>query len=198
MTTISDEYLVVTAKNGGHWAYVELCERYRNLVFHIVHRITRNSHDTEDVVQDAWMKAFVHLGTFDGRSTFSTWLTRIAINSALMMLRKRRWHLEDSLDDHGDTELRSLLEIAEPSHNPEEYVICIERQLQLSQAIKKLPPKLRTVTEIRQSQEGSIKDIAVMAGLSVAATKSRLTRARVKLRQPSPGVRQSSSAIMLR
>jgi len=198
MTTISDEYLVVTAKNGGHWAYVELYERYRNLVFHIVHRITRNSHDTEDVVQDAWMKAFVHLGTFDGRSTFSTWLTRIAINSALMMLRKRKWHLEDSLDDHGDTELRSLLEIAEPSHNPEEYVICIERQLQLSQAIKKLPPKLRTVTEIRQSQEGSIKDIAVMAGLSVAATKSRLTRARVKLRQPSPGVKQPSSAIMLR
>src|SRR5271154_5612913 len=179
MTTISDEYLVVTAKNGGHWAYVELCERYRNLVFHIVHRITRNSHDTEDVVQDAWMKAFVHLGTFDGRSTFSTWLTRIAINSALMMLRKRRWHLEDSLDDHGDTELRSLLEIAEPSHNPEEYVICIERQLQL-----------------RQAQEGPIKDIAATAGLSVAATKSRLTRARLKLRQPSPGVRQSSSAIL--
>src|SRR5271167_3805393 len=198
MKTASDEFLVATAQNGGNWAYAELCERYRPLMFHIVHRITRNSHDTEDVIQDTLLKAFVHIRTFDGRSAFSTWLTRIAINSALMMLRKRKWHLEDSLDDHGDTELRRLLEIAEPSHNPEEYVICIERQLQLSQAIKKLPSKLRTVTEIRQSQEGSIKDIAATAGLSVAATKSRLTRARLKLRQPSPGVKQPSSAIMLR
>src|SRR5277367_3363920 len=136
MKTASDEFLVATAQNGGNWAYAELCERYRPLMFHIVHRITRNSHDTEDVVQDALMKAFVHIRTFDGRSAFSTWLTRIAINSALMLLRKRRCHHEDSLDDPGEAEERSHLEIIEPSHNPEEHYIHMERQLQVRQAIR--------------------------------------------------------------
>src|SRR5580704_12567839 len=90
-TIASDESLVETAQNGGHWAYVELCGRYRESMFRIVQRITKNSHDTEDVLQDAWMRGFVHIRTFDGRAAFSTWITRIAINSALMMLRKRRW-----------------------------------------------------------------------------------------------------------
>ena len=101
MTTLSDEFLVVAAQNGAHWAYLELCERHQRLVFQVVHRITKNSHDTEDVIQDVLMKAFVHIRTFNGRSTFSTWLTRIAINSALMLLRKRRCQQEDSLDVPG-------------------------------------------------------------------------------------------------
>ena len=98
-TTASDESLVETAQNGEHWAYVELFGRYRDLISCVVQRITKNSHDTEDVLQDAWMRGFVHIRRFDGRAAFSTWLTRIAINSALMMLRKRRWHKETSLDD---------------------------------------------------------------------------------------------------
>jgi RNA polymerase sigma factor (sigma-70 family) len=187
MTTVSDEFLVMVAQNGGHWAYLELCERHQRLVFQVVHRITKNSHDTEDIVQDALMKAFVHIRTFDGRSAFSTWLTRIAINSALMLLRKRRCHQEDSLDDHGDTDQRSHLEIIEPSHNPEEHYIRMERQLQVRQAIRRLSPKLRKVAEIRQSQEGSIAEIAMVAGLSVSATKSRLSRARLVLRQSLEG-----------
>src|SRR5271156_3763457 len=187
MKTASDEFLVATAQNGGNWAYAELCERYRPLMFHIVHRITRNSHDTEDVIQDALMKAFVHIRTFDGRSAFSTWLTRIAINCALMLIRKRGCHQEDSLDDHGDTRRRGLLEIVEPAHNPEEHYIRIERQLRVRQAIRRLSPTLRNVAEIRQSQDGSIKEIAMIAGLSVSATKSRLRRARLALRQSLEG-----------
>src|SRR5271155_629824 len=184
MKTASDEFLVATAQNGGNWAYAELCERYRPLMFHIVHRITRNSHDTEDVIQDTLLKAFVHIRTFDGRSAFSTWLTRIAINSALMMLRKRKWHLEASLDDCDDANLRRPLEITEPSNNPEEHFLRIEIQLRVGKAIHRLSPRLRKVTEIRRSHDGSIKEIAVMAGLSVSATKSRLSRAKMKLRQP--------------
>jgi RNA polymerase sigma factor (sigma-70 family) len=187
MTIVSDEFLVVLAQNGAHWAYVELCERYRNLVFHVVQQITKNRYDTEDVVQDALMRAFIHIRTFNGRSAFSTWLKRIAINSALMLLRKRRCHQEDSLDDDRDTDQRSLLEIVEPSHNPEEHYIRIERQLRIRQAIRRLSPNLRKVAEIRQSQDVSIKEIAMIAGLSVSATKSRLSRARLALRQSLEG-----------
>jgi RNA polymerase sigma-70 factor, ECF subfamily len=182
-TTASDESLLETAQNGGHWAYVELCGRYRELMFCIVHRITKNSHDTEDVLQDAWMRGFVHIRTFDGRAAFSTWLTRIAINSALMMLRKRRWHLEASLDDQKDSDVSGRLEIAEPSDGPEDTLLRKERLLLVRQAIDGLPPSLRRVAELRQSTDGSLKEMATLTGISVPATKSRLARARFALRK---------------
>ena len=179
----SDESLVVTAQNGGHWAYVELCRRYRKLMFGIVQRITRNSHDTEDVLQDAWMRGFVHIKTFDGRAAFSTWLGRIAINSALMMVRKSRWRMEASLDDYGDLDVSSRLEIVERSYGPEETLLRKERQLRLRQAIKRLPPRLRRVVELRQYIDASLKEIATITGISVPAIKSRLARARRALRR---------------
>lgn len=190
MTTVSDEFLVVVAQDGGHWAYLELCERYKHMLFRAVHRITKNSHDTEDVIQDTLMKAYMHIHTFDGRSAFSTWLTRIAINSALMLLRKRRRRQEDSLNGHGDADQGSLLEIIEPSNNPEDHFIRMERQWRVRQAIRRLSPTLRKVAEIRQSQDGSIKEIALIAGLSVSATKSRLSRARLALRRSLEGLAQ--------
>jgi RNA polymerase sigma-70 factor, ECF subfamily len=182
-TTASDELLVEIAQNGGHWAYVELCGRYRELLFRVVQRITKNSHDTEDVLQDAWMRGFVHIRTFDGRAAFSTWLTRIAINSALMMLRKRRWHLEASLDDQKDSDVSGRLEIVEPSNGPEDTLLCKERLLRVRQAIDGLPPSLRRVAELRQSTDESLKAMATLTGISVPATKSRLARARFALRK---------------
>ncbi len=184
MATASDESLVELAQKGRHWAYVELCKRHRNLVSGIVQQITKNSHDTEDVLQDCWMKAFVHIKRFDGRSSFSTWVTRIAINSALMILRKRRWHLEASLDDQGDSDLSRLLEITEPSDDPEEHLIRSERLSRVRQAIQSLPPTLRNVTEIRGLLDISVQEVATAAGLSIPATKSRLKRARFALREP--------------
>jgi RNA polymerase sigma-70 factor (ECF subfamily) len=178
----SDESLVEMAQNGEHWAYVELCGRYRELMFCIVQRITRNSHDTEDVLQEAWMRGFVHIRTFDGRAAFSTWLTRIAINSALMMLRKRR-HLEASLDDPKDSDVSGRLEIVEPSNGPEDTLLGKERLLLVRQAIDGLPPSLRRVAELRQSTDGSLKEVATLTGISVPATKSRLARARFALRK---------------
>jgi RNA polymerase sigma-70 factor, ECF subfamily len=182
-TTVSDESLVQTAQNGGHWAYVELCRRYREWMFCVVQRITKNSHDTEDVLQDAWMRGFVHIRTFDGRAAFSTWLTRIAINSALMMLRKRRGHLEASLDDQKDSDVSGSLEIVEPSDGPEDTLLRKERLLLVRQAIDGLPPSLRRVAELRQLTDGSLKEMATLTGISVPATKSRLARARFALRK---------------
>lgn len=179
----SDQSLVEMAQNGEHWAYVELCGRYRELMFCIVQRITRNSHDTEDVLQEAWMRGFVHIRTFDGRAAFSTWLTRIAINSALMMLRKQHRHLEASLDDQKDSDVSGRLEIVEPSNGPEDTLLHKERLLLVRQAIDGLPPTLRRVAELRQSTDGSLKEVAALTGISVPATKSRLAGARYALRE---------------
>jgi DNA-directed RNA polymerase specialized sigma24 family protein len=90
LTITSDALLVLSAQSGEHLAYVELCRRHREMVFRTVLRITQNRDDAEDVLQDSWMRVFTHIGTFDGRSAFSTWVTRIAINSALTMIRRRR------------------------------------------------------------------------------------------------------------
>jgi RNA polymerase sigma factor (sigma-70 family) len=182
--TASDESLVAAARSGGYSAYAELCRRYRESVFRTVQRITRNKEDAEDALQDSWMKAFINISRFQGKSAFSTWLTRIAINSALMILRKRRWHKETSLDDPSDSDDSKPLEIVEPSHNPEETYIRRETQIRVQQAVKGLPPNLRRVIEIRQAQDGSVEEIARMTGISIYAAKSRLHRARLALQKP--------------
>jgi RNA polymerase sigma factor (sigma-70 family) len=184
LTNTSDALLATAARNGEHFAYVELCRRHREMVFRTVLGITRNIDDAEDIVQDSWMRAFAHIGTFDGRSEFSTWVTRIAINSALTMIRRRRTKKECSLDDPVDSDNCGVKEMSEPSRNPEERCLETERIRLVRQAIKRLPAKLRTAIEIRQAQDGSVSDLAVLAGVSLPTMKSRLVRARLRLREP--------------
>ena len=169
----SDEALVITAQNGCHQAYGELFRRHREIVFRTIQRITKNQDDTEDVLQEAWMNAFVHIKAFDGRSRFSTWLIRIAINSALMMLRKRRRFNYLSLDQSTDNGLPLIPEPASSARSPEDVLLQAERELLVRQAVRRLPTGLRGITQIRQAQDGSIQDVAVTAGISVSATKSR-------------------------
>jgi RNA polymerase sigma factor (sigma-70 family) len=184
LTITSDALLVLSAQSGEHLAYVELCRRHREMVFRTVLRITQNRDDAEDVLQDSWMRAFTHIGTFDGRSAFSTWVTRIAINSALTMIRRRRKQREFSLDDPIDPGNRRITEMLEPSRNPEECCLEKERLRLVEQAIKRLPSKLRTAIEIRRSQDGPMSELAMLAGVSVPTMKSRLVRARFRLREP--------------
>jgi RNA polymerase sigma factor (sigma-70 family) len=184
LTNTSDALLATAARDGDHLAYVELCRRHREMVFRTVLRITRNIDDAEDILQDSWMRAFAHIGTFDGRSEFSTWVTRIAINSALTMLRRRRTKKECSLDDPVDSDNCKVKEMSEPSRNPEERCLETERIRLVRQAIKRLPSKLRTAIEIRQAQDGSVSDLAMLAGVSLPTMKSRLVRARLRLREP--------------
>ena len=94
LESTEDEVLVAAAKVGDHSAFAELWNRHSKRAFSTMYRITKNRQDAEDGLQDAFLKAYVHLNNFDGRSTFATWLTRIAINSALMILRKKRAHPE--------------------------------------------------------------------------------------------------------
>jgi RNA polymerase sigma factor (sigma-70 family) len=184
LTIASDALLVLSAQSGEHLAYVELCRRHREMVFRTVLRITQNRDDADDVLQDSWMRAFTHIGAFDGRSAFSTWVTRIAINSALTMIRRRRKQREFSLDDPIDPGNRRIAEMLEPSRNPEERYLETERLRLVRQAIKRLPSKLRTAIEIRQSHDGPMSELAMLAGVSVPTMKSRLVRARFRLREP--------------
>lgn len=200
LTNMSDALLATAAQNGEHPAYVELCRRHREMVFRTVLRISHNIDDAEDILQDAWMRAFSHIETFDGRSQFSTWVTRIAINSALTMIRRRRTNKEYSLDDPSDPGNCRAREMSEPSRNPEERCLERERIRLLRRAIKLLPSKLRTAIEIRQEQDGSVSDIAALAGVSRRTMKSRLLRARLRLREPLSKVLKirSVSRVLLR
>ena len=178
----TDEVLVGTAKLGDRPAFAELWERHSNTAFKVAYRITKNRDDAEDAIQDAWMKAYVHLTTFDGRAKFSTWLTRIVINSGLMTLRRKRSHPETSMEIT-DGKTWQHWEIADQTKNVEELYERRERTERLKRAIYRLQPTLRNVVEIHQSNDRSVKEIADLAGLSVAATKSRLLRARRALRK---------------
>src|ERR1700723_1844731 len=141
MTTDScDMYLVAAVKNGDHQAYAELCRRHSRQIFQTVLRITGNISDAEDALQEALLKAYVHIGGFEGRSAFSSWLTRIAINSALMFLRKKRSQPVCSFESGPDADDFKLPEPMETSQNPEESCIQNALENELAQAIRSLSP----------------------------------------------------------
>jgi RNA polymerase sigma-70 factor (ECF subfamily) len=178
----TDDTLVGAAKLGDRSAFGELWERHSNAVFKVAYRITKNQDDAEDVIQEAWMRAYVHLNSFDGRAKFTTWLTRIVINSALMTLRRKRAQPETSMEIT-DGETWQPREFADQTKNIDELYVRHERTERLKRAICRLQPTLRNVVEIHQSKDTSVKEIAKLAGISVAATKSRLLRARAALRR---------------
>jgi RNA polymerase sigma factor (sigma-70 family) len=178
----SEAILIKAAKSGDHSAFEELWARHSGTVFRLAYRIMGNRDDAEDTLQDAWTKAFVHLKTFDGRSKFSTWLTRIAINSALMELRRKRSHPETSIYGNRDDETWEQWEVPDNRSNVEDLYLQKEVELKLQEAIERLRPPLRSAIEIQRLHDGTNKEIADAAGISVAALKSRLLRAKALLR----------------
>jgi RNA polymerase sigma-70 factor, ECF subfamily len=178
----TDAVLVAAAKLGDHAAFSELWTRHSNRVFKTAYRITGKREDAEDAIQDTWMKAYLYLNTFDGRAQFVTWLTRIAINSSLMILRRKRSHPETSMEiTDGDT--WQHWDIADQAKNVEELYARHESVERLRRAIRCLKPPLRSVVESYQANDSSLNELAEFAGISVAATKSRLSRAKKTLRK---------------
>jgi RNA polymerase sigma-70 factor, ECF subfamily len=174
--------LVTAARAGNLGAFEELVRRYEGKIYRLGYNITQNSADAEDVAQDAFLKAFEHLNDFQGDSRFYTWLVRIAVNEALMRLRKRRPNqvsLEEPIETEDDLVPR---EVADWGPSPEERYEQTELRRILSEAIAQLEPTYRSVFQLRDVEQLSTEETAQALGLSVPAVKSRLLRARLKLR----------------
>jgi RNA polymerase sigma-70 factor (ECF subfamily) len=182
---VSDELkLVRAAKAGDIGAFEQLVKRYDRNVFRIANHITHSREDAEDVVQEAFLKAYSNLEKFQEQSKFYTWLVRIAVNEALMKLRKRRPERFVSLDEEVKTEDDSLpREVADWSPNPEQLYNQEELRDILSRTIQGLPPTFRTVFVLRDVEGLSTEETAEALDLSVPAVKSRLLRARLQLRE---------------
>jgi RNA polymerase sigma factor (sigma-70 family) len=179
----NERQLIAAAKCGDKSAFGELCERHARQIFRVAIRITRNREDAEDAMQDSFLNAYVHLKNFDGRSKFVTWLTRIAINSALMKLRKKRITPEISIDqDDERTEFRAHFEFPDKAPNPEETFYQGESKKILNAAIARLRPRTRKVVELQIFQEMSLKEAARALEISETAAKSRMFHARLSLR----------------
>lgn len=180
----SDGALVLAAKSGDELAFEILVKRYQSRIFALAFRYTRVREDAEDIVQQTFQKAFVYLHGFQGKSSFATWLTRIAINEALMFLRRTRALREVSIDDSSNDELTApRMEIADASPDPEATYLLREGERVLSGAIGKLAPGMRSALELRELRELSSRETACYMGLSVSAVKARVFHGRRKLRE---------------
>lgn len=176
--------LVARAKAGDTEAFSELVRQYDRRVFRMAKQITQNDEDAEDVLQETFLKAYSHLDDFQGNSKFYTWLVRIAVNEALMKLRKRRSDRTVPLDEPIDTGEDELpREIAVWEENPEETYSREELAAILDQAVQSLKPTYRTVFVLRDIEGLSIEETAEALNLSISAVKSRLLRARLQLRE---------------
>src|SRR5437016_14042885 len=176
--------LVLAAKKGDLEAFSELVKRYDRNIFRIAQHITHNEEDAQDVVQDAFLKAYRNLDQFQGNSKFYTWLVRIAVNEALMKLRRRRSDKTVSIDEDVETEEGSMpREVADWGPNPEQLYGQSELGDILQKTIQGLPQSFRTVFALRDIEGLSTEETAEMINLSVPAVKSLLLRARMHLRE---------------
>src|SRR5580700_6280136 len=175
---VSGKQLVAAAKSGNESAFEILVKRQERKVFRVALRYTRVREDAEDVVQESFQKAFVHLQKFEGKSSFSTWLTRIAVNEALMLLRRGRGRREIPINEGRFEPKEARLESPDSDPDPEACYLQREEAGILSAAIDTLTPGLRKAIELRDLAELSTEETARRMGLSVSAVKSRLLHGR--------------------
>jgi RNA polymerase sigma-70 factor (ECF subfamily) len=176
--------LVARAQAGDQTAFTTLVDHYQRKIYRIGKNITQNNEDAEDVLQETFLKAYEHLAGFQGNSKFYTWIVRIAVNEALMKLRKRKGDRFVSLDEPIETgEEEVKREIAVWDDNPEQRYSREEMQHILDEAVDDLKADFRTVFVLRDIEELSTEETAEALGISVPAVKSRLLRARLALRE---------------
>lgn len=175
---------VAAAKNGDSDAFGILCAQSAGMVFKIARRIVPTKEDAEDVVQESFQLAFTHLRNFKGDSRFSTWLTRIVTNAALMKLRRNNVRRESPLDESLESEGHpSRFDIADQSLNPEQLYDQQERNRLLCQAVSELTPGMRRAIELRDLDERSTEETSCILGISVSSVKGRVFHGRRKLRR---------------
>jgi RNA polymerase sigma-70 factor, ECF subfamily len=191
---LNDDGLVSAARSGDRNAFLELYQRHSRKVLPRIYRITKNREDAEDAFQDAIMRAFIHMKSFEGRSNFTSWLTRIATNSALMVLRKKRLGLEISIEQMSDdSENARAWEPRDHAETPEASYARRESERLLRNAVQRLPGIFREAVELQNGREYSTSEVAEELGISLSAAKSRLMRARRVVRQRLSGARPRSA-----
>src|ERR1700683_4021328 len=180
---ISDDGLITAARCGDQEAFGELCRRHSYPTKRKILRMLQNHEDAEDAMQDALLRAYMNLGSFRGTCKFSTWLTTIAVNSALMLMRKRRRRGERYANASSpDAATPEPQEPVDRSPGPEE--ICLRQQaiFLVKRSVEALLPRLRSVVMHYYESEGSVQESAKALDISVSAAKSRLARSRARLR----------------
>ena len=183
-TGTDESVLLAQSRRGDTRAFAELVRRYEGKIFRLAQHITQNREDAEDVLQETFMKAYEHLDQFKGDSKFYTWIVRIAVNQALMKLRRRKTDKSVSLDEQIDTGEDTIVrEIAAWDEDPEQRFSREELGDILDHAVDSLEPPYRSVFVLRDVEELSTEETAEALGLSVPAVKSRLLRARLQLRE---------------
>jgi RNA polymerase sigma-70 factor, ECF subfamily len=177
-----DQRLVYAAQSGCRAAFDELVSLHSRRVHRTVLAITKNWEDAEDAMQESFLRAFLAISRFEGRASFYSWLTRIAINSALMILRRRHTRPEFSLGTPQEwSDEIAHMDFKDVAPNPEETYYHRQRHTRLTRAIRSLPPNLREIVQARVVEECSAREVAKRFNISEAAVKSRLYRARKRL-----------------
>jgi RNA polymerase sigma-70 factor (ECF subfamily) len=179
---LPDDQLVRQSQHGDDRAFAELIRRHQSSCTKLALSILRDRQDAEDEVQNAMWKAFKHIDQFQQDSKFSTWLTRIVVNQCLMRLRQGRRAKFLYIDDTLVGDDVTTLELPDARKSPEQKLGQSELAAVLNREIRRIPPLLRNVFLLRDIQELPMPDVAATLGISVAAAKSRLLRARLELR----------------
>ncbi len=182
----ADLPLVNAVRNGDESAFEELVRRYDGKLYRVAQGIIHNHEDAEEVVQAAFLKAYLNLYRFQRNSKFSTWLVRIALNESFMKLRKRRGILEQSIDSNvlSDSDSTRLpFDVADWAPNPEAQYRATELREILISTLQRLTPALKIVFVLRDIEEYSLSETSEILNLSATAVKTRLSRARLQLRE---------------
>jgi RNA polymerase sigma-70 factor (ECF subfamily) len=169
-------------KNGDRAEFARLVDATSNHIYHLAMRILHDPQDAEDALQESYIKALRALPNFEGRSSLSTWLYRIAVNEALMLLRKRRVNLVPVEDESDEDDEQPGMVLTDWVGLPEDELLSSEARQRLEMAVDTLPDTLRIVFMLRDIEGLSIKETADLLGLTATAVKTRLLRARLRLR----------------
>jgi RNA polymerase sigma-70 factor (ECF subfamily) len=188
-----DDEIPVDILTGSRSAFTDLYAAYSRRLYQTIVAITKDSQDAEDALQETFLRAYLALHTFEGRSNVYSWLTRIAVNSALLILRKRRARPEILFDPCCDMRTQAIfVNLKDSAPNPEELCEQRQRQTILFRSIRNLSPRLRRPLQMQMRRESSIAEISKALRISEVAVKTRLHRARTKLSISCPGGEWSS------
>jgi RNA polymerase sigma-70 factor (ECF subfamily) len=191
ITPVDD--IVLAAQAGSAAAFAELHSIYSGRLYRTILSIANNPHDAEEALQETFLRAYLAIKRFEGKSQIYTWLTRIAVNTALMVLRKQRVRPELLFDPQPDDRSESFtFEVKDSAPNPEELCVLRQRQLKTLRAIHRLPPYLREPLWMQIMHGWSINEISRELNVSEAAVKSRLYRARQQLSTSCGHLQRSS------